>query len=185
MLKHVVPEEMLDVNKRLAKGRRLSGNVNGIRMDRRKSSSSQMTNQILYWLVGMKDISTLNPLLLNKPPTNSARVDAQIGLIVFHLPLIFPSTSATLLINSISSLAFCNFGKAWYWEKSLNIGKPLFTREPQKKTTSDDWLKEQEIQHPILSLESECFNFFGCFDVIINMKESETQENAWDFGDPK
>jgi len=63
VLKHVVPEEMLDVNKRLAKGRRLSGTVNGfIWMDRRKSSSSQTTNQILYWLVGMKDISTLNPL---------------------------------------------------------------------------------------------------------------------------
>jgi len=62
VLKHVVPEEMLDVNKRLAKGKRLGGTVNGfIWMDQRKSSS-QMTNQILYWLVGMKDISTLNPL---------------------------------------------------------------------------------------------------------------------------
>ena len=101
-------------------------------MDRRKSWSSQITNQILYWLVGMKDIRYINPQpsFLNKPPTNSASVDAQIGSRVFHLPLIFPSTAATLLINSISSLAFCNFGKACYWEKSLNIGKPLFAREP-------------------------------------------------------
>lgn len=86
----------------------------------------------------------------------------------------FFSTAATLLINSISSLAFCNFGKACYWEKSLNIGKPPFSPGAMfrgqgtkgaypKKTTSDDWLKEQEIQHPILSLESECFKFFRMF----------------------
>lgn len=142
-------KEMLDVNKRLAKGRRLSGTVNGfIWMDQRKSWSSQTTNQILYWLVGMKDISTLNPLFfLRRPPC--------------------------WLTQSLLWL-FATSAKPVTERNHWTSGSPLFPREPcfaakgpkvptPKKTTSDDWLKEQEIQHPILSLERECFKFFRMF----------------------
>ncbi len=120
MFKHVVPEDIWGVNKRRATAK-VTGSQCGWFIEILIISNDKSSIGI-YWLVGMKMHKRYSHPQPSFFSSNHLYIPQKLML------------KSTLLSNSISSLAFCNFGKACY--KAIGMGP---TKQPTNSSTKGPW----------------------------------------------